>query len=283
MRNIRLRVDRGTLVSLAKRVFIAAKTTVAMTVQLGRATGRPDQAANYALHHLFRRDVPVKLAWQGFRLSARGIDWPALQEVLIEGEYGALTPFLADKPAPVVLDLGANIGTFGLFVFSVARGATVHSYEPSEATFALLSGNASIDPGVDWRNHCAAAWSEDGTISFANAATSTAGHVSTAGLERVPALSLASILQRCGGHIDVAKIDIEGAEEALLVDRVRELRAIDTLVVELHPNRCNSQRVAQALSESYGQIYRIPGRRSSKPLLLATRLDRAIQLPIYSA
>lgn len=267
--------------SLAKQVFTAAKETAAMTVQLGRATGRPDQAARFAVRHLSRQNQPADLSWQGFQLSARRIDWPALQEVLIEHEYGALRPFLNLRSAPIVLDLGANIGTFGLYVFSVARGACVHSFEPAEATFALLTGNAAKNPGIDWRVHRAAAWSEDATISFANTAASTGGHVATGGDERVPALSLTSILERCGGRADVAKIDIEGAEEALLADRPRELAAIETLVVELHPNRCDTRRVEQALRAAYGPLYRIPGRRSSKPLLLASRSTAVIDLPRF--
>ena len=267
--------------TFARRSFIAAKTAVAMTVQLGSATGRPEQAALFAMRHIFRRNEPVMLAWRGYRLAARGIDWPALQEVFVEGEYGPLSPFLVERGDPVVLDLGANIGTFGLFVFAHARGAAVHSFEPSGATFAILASNASMNPGIDWRTYRAAGWREDGTVSFTNTEASTGGHISKVGKEQVPTLSLASILDRCGGRVDVAKIDIEGAEEALLVDRARELDAIDTMVVELHPDRCDARRVARALSESYGRLYRIPGRRSSKPLLLATRQDH-VQLPVYS-
>ena len=267
--------------TVARRSFIEAKTAVAITVQLGRATGRPEQAALFAMRHAFRSKEPVMLAWQGYRLAARGTDWPALQEVFIENEYSALRPYFINREAPVVLDLGANIGTFGLFVFAHARGAAVHSFEPSSATFAILASNVSINPGIDWHAYQAAGWREDGTASFANTEASTAGHICDVGNEHVPTLSLASILDRCGGRVDVAKIDIEGAEEALLVDRARELDAIDTMVVELHPNRCDAQRVARALRESYGRLYRIPGRRSSKPLLLATRQDR-VQLPAYS-
>lgn len=221
------------------------------------------------------------MTWRGLHLSARGCDWAALQEVLIEHEYAALTPYLTRKPSAVVLDLGANIGTFALFTFSVAPSAVVHSYEASATTHALLDSTRAHNPRCHWDVHHAAAWLEDGAVSFTTSEASTAGRIMTEGKETVPAVSLATILARSGGSIDVAKIDIEGAEEALLVDRPAELQRIGTLVVELHPGRCDTGRVVKALTDSYGALYCIPGRRSSKPLILATRDAELPALPRY--
>ncbi|MDZ4843815.1 MAG: FkbM family methyltransferase [Hyphomicrobium aestuarii] len=265
----------------AKRAVVAARSAASITVGLTRATRRPDRSANYAAHFLFHRAKPVALSWHGFQIWARGLDWPALQEVLIENEYGALADYLVAQPSPVVLDLGANIGTFSLFVFSIAPTARVHSFEPSAATFDVLSKTRRANPQCQWDINRAAAWREDGSISFANGLSSTAGQVAADGDETVPARSLASILRTCGGEIDVAKIDIEGAEEAVLADSQAELLRIRTLVVELHPDRCNSPRVVRALRECYGNLYMIPGRRSAKPLILATRQRPPANLPFY--
>ena len=106
--------------SPAGHKFIAVKSMLAMAARLGMATRRPDIGARYAYSFLRDRNRPVAMTWRGLQLSARGCDWAAVQEVLIEHEYAALIPYLTRKPAPVVLDLGANIGTFALFSFSVA-------------------------------------------------------------------------------------------------------------------------------------------------------------------
>ncbi|MGE0701524.1 MAG: FkbM family methyltransferase [Hyphomicrobiaceae bacterium] len=263
--------------------MMAARSAAAMALGVGRATGRPDMAAAYAFQALTRRGSAVSLVWKGLRLAARPADWHAIREVLIEAEYAALAPYLAHRPEPVVLDIGANIGTFGLYALSVAPGAKVQSLEPSQATFALLDATCRSNPRHRWQAHRAAAWSEDGKVSFANEAASTAGKVSADGDEQVPALSLASILSLCGGRADVAKIDVEGAEEALLCDRAAELAMIDTVCVELHPGRCDVARVTAALRRSHGPLYAISGRRSSKPLLLATRSPRRPDLPLYES
>jgi FkbM family methyltransferase len=222
------------------------------------------------------------LTWRGLSLAARGMDWPALGEVLIANEYCALTPLLRETPEPVVLDLGANIGTFSIFAFSVAPRAIVHSYEPSTGTYELLAASAALNPSYKWTTVQAAAWKADETVSFANADLSTSSRLSAGGDERVPGLSLATILERCGGRADIAKIDIEGAEEAVVADARRGvLERIRTLVVELHPGRCDTDRVAKTVTASYGTVYVIPGRQSSKPLLLATRSSVAMGLPVY--
>lgn len=264
-----------------RQVLGSAKGIAAMTVQLGRATGRLDVATRFALRHVTRSVAPVEMTWKGLSLCARSSDWAALQEVLIEDEYGILGKYLEAKPSPAVLDLGANIGTFALFTLWISPSAAIYSFEPSAETFAVLEGNRARNPRCNWHVHRAAAWNSDGEVSFAGSRTSTAGRVDKQGNETVPALSLATILERCGGRIDVAKIDIEGAEEALLCDEAAHLHLIETLVVELHPGRCDAVRVSSLLRASYGSLYQIPGRRSSKPLLLATRSSMLPDLPIY--
>lgn len=271
----------GQRVGRVRRLLGSAKAIAAMTVDLGRATGRPDVATRFALRHVTRSLAPVEMSWNGMLLSARSCDWAALQEVLVEDEYGALRPYLKAKSTPIVLDLGSNIGTFALFCFSVAPAATVCSFEPSAETFAVLEANRARNPQHNWQVHRAAAWSKDGTVSFAASRTSTAGRVDSDGGEAVPAVSLATILERCGGRIDIAKIDIEGAEEPALCEGANALAHIETLVVELHPDRCDAARVAATLREAYGRLYLIPGRRSSKPLLMATRSSTPRNLPVY--
>jgi FkbM family methyltransferase len=268
--------------SVVTRVLAEAKAAAAVTLKLARATGRPASAAQFAALRLARRDQPVDLVWRQFRLAARGRDWPALDEVLIEHEYAPLARYLTARPTPIVLDLGANIGTFALYAFSLAPAARVLSFEPSATTYDILAATRARNPGVAWEVHRAAAWRADGNVTFAEGALSTAGRVAPeGGGETVPAWSLARIVKACGGRIDVAKIDIEGAEEAVLCASEAELARIATVVVELHPDRCDTARVASALRASYGRLHRIPGRKSSKPLLLATRAAPAPDLPAY--
>jgi hypothetical protein len=76
------------------------------------------------------------------------------------------------------------------------------------------------------------------------------------------------------------KMDIEGAEEAVLCGSETALRSVDRLVVEVHPQLCDQDWVIAVLRSTYDFLYRIPGRRSAKPLLLASH--QPYPFPDYS-
>jgi FkbM family methyltransferase len=52
---------------------------------------------------------------------------------------------LKDLSEPVILDIGANIGTFTTWMAKAFPRGKVHSFEPQRAVFQMLSGNAAIN------------------------------------------------------------------------------------------------------------------------------------------
>jgi FkbM family methyltransferase len=216
------------------------------------------------------------------RLEARPRDWCAVEEVLLDGEYDFVARLFADRPPGTVLDLGANVGAFSARCLSLWPGARVLAAEAAADTFALLERNRARNPACDWRVVQAALWNEDGSVVFAAAAQSTGSTVARAGEqgERVPALRLATLLDRSAmGTVDLLKMDIEGAEEAVLLDEPALLDRVGTVIVEVHPQRCDHDRVVALLRERFTTLAFVPGRRSSKPLLVAAR--RSLPLPEY--
>jgi FkbM family methyltransferase len=225
-------------------------------------------------------DVKYRASYAGRPVVVRWRDWPAIREVFIEEEYRIVAACLKGRERPVVLDVGANIGTFSLYVLSLFSKAIVHAYEASASTCAIVRETKKLNPGMDWHVHHAAAWGGDGTVSFETTAFSTGSRVSTEGKESVPARSLSSILSDVMPlSVDLMKVDIEGAEEAFLAGKAEALARVDNLIVELHPGRCNTDAVVETLRQAYPRLYLIPGRASSKPLLLATRQE--FTLPLY--
>lgn len=220
---------------------------------------------------------------EGLRFSARVCDWSAVEEVLLDFEYGFIGQLFETAASPVIVDLGANIGMFSLYALSLWPKATVLSVESSTATFELLKRNHDRNPGMAWKAHHAAVWKENGTISFKNTGSSTGGHICCSGSadETVPAATLGSLLESNGvGKIDLLKMDIEGAEEAVLAECAPLLERVGAIIIEVHPTSCDARRVLDILKKEFIFIYGIPGRKSSKPLLLASR--RTLPLPEYA-
>ena len=123
-------------------------------------------------------------------------------------------------------------------------------------------------------------WSRDGEVSFnEDEKASTGHHIDLSGTARprsnVPALSLSTLLrEHVKSDVDLLKVDIEGAEEAVLCEDPALLRSVGAVTAEIHPDRCNQRRVLDVLQDAYEYVYAVQGRRSSKPLVLAARCPR---------
>jgi FkbM family methyltransferase len=210
-------------------------------------------------------------------MRARSLDLFAIQEVLIDREYDTLGRFLRRHPSPTVLDLGANVGAFAAFVFDLCPEAEVQSVEPSPDTFALLDENRRRNPSFRWDAVHAAVWIREGTVSFASAGPSTGRRLVIApSAHQVPAVTLDTLLTRLSrrsGRVNVLKIDIEGAEGAVLAATGSRLHLVDVLIVEIHPPEADEASVRRLLSEWFNVIETIPGRASAKPVLVAYRED----------
>jgi FkbM family methyltransferase len=169
-------------------------------------------------------------------LRHHGIDAFLLDEFLVDRLY--------DPPAEVavqlgrvsrpleVLDLGANIGFFGLFARTRYPGARVTAFEPDPA-------NAEVHRGCQAANRADASWTlieravaeRDGSLTFA-AEGSPLSHVVPDG-RRAIAVPAEDILPRLAGA-DLVKMDIEGGEWPILTDPRFAALGPGVLVVEYH-------------------------------------------------
>lgn len=218
---------------------------------------------------------------QAYRLRGTGAtvmvrhgtpDVAALGEVFYERQYdppdeaAALFERLA-RP-PVVLDLGANVGYFAAFASLRFRNATVVAFEPDESNIALLRSTASAN-GWRWDVIDAAASTTDGTVPFASGRF-THSRVEEGG-DHVRAVDVMPFLERS----DLAKIDIEGAEWAILADERFPAVAPPALVLEHHPYLCpedEPRSAARRLLEKAGyQILRSLDLAPGQALLWAVR------------
>jgi FkbM family methyltransferase len=160
-------------------------------------------------------------------------DVPTLDEVFYRRDYepaaGAL-PALG--MAPRIVDLGANIGLFGVFALERFADASLVAVEPLPENVAVLGRCADANGGErTWTIVEAAATTADGTVPFVRDEF-TRSHVGPGG-ETVAAVDTFE-------HADGAallKMDIEGGEWPILADpRLAQLRA--SIVLEYHPEDC---------------------------------------------
>jgi FkbM family methyltransferase len=130
---------------------------------------------------------------------------------------------------PRVVDLGANIGLFGVWVLERHPEAEITAFEPdrTNAAVARLCIEAN-EASERWRLIEAAASDRDGRVSFISGEYSRSRI--GAGGDEVDTVDVFPYLE----DVDFLKVDIEGGEWALLADpRFAEL-TVPALVLEYH-------------------------------------------------
>lgn len=136
--------------------------------------------------------------------------------------------------APLIIDCGANIGLTVIYFKTLYRDSRIIAFEPDVSLFRRLENNVSSFglAGVTLVNK--AVWRSEGILDFMSEGADGGRVVSLdSSFEsyRVPAVRLKGFLDR---RIDLLKMDIEGAETAVLDDCRDALGGVARLFVEYH-------------------------------------------------
>jgi len=137
---------------------------------------------------------------------------------------------VAGRPFMFV-DIGANVGLFSLFVASTARAARILAIEPEPGNFARLAFNIAANPGLPITPLALALGETEGTAHIMLNARDRGGtrmvaDGAQAGGVEVRCQPLLAVIAEAGlAGIDALKIDVEGAEDKVLVPFFRDAPA----------------------------------------------------------
>lgn len=161
-------------------------------------------------------------------------DIPTLYEVFKERVYHQLFQNLKVSPQ-VIVDIGANIGSFSLAAKREFPEAKIYAYEASHDNFLKLKENISLNNlSIECFNLAVAA---DDTTRMLFHADTTGKHsfFGQGDREEVHCIALDTIISKLG-KIDLLKMDIEGAEEEVL-SASHKLSNIARIAIEFHDNK----------------------------------------------
>lgn len=163
-----------------------------------------------------------------------------VHQIFDRHEYGGV-PVGTFRTPPVVLDVGANVGTFALYAKLVlCRDAVVHCFEPYPPSVELLRQN--VVPLPDVTVHPFALGRSDGQADLLLHPTNSGAHSvkpdlvpRAAGRVTVPVRDAGAVWDELGlGEVDVLKVDTEGCEVDILEALGGRLGRVRVVLVEFH-------------------------------------------------
>ncbi len=236
---------RGT--TLARRALDAFPALRTITdaplarqvIQTGRAARALQPAGRFVVNQRRRATVDeyrLRGTEAAVYLRRRTRDVDILAEIFTAGSYEPPRQVEPLLRGPLrILDLGANVGLFGLYALQRWLGSTVESFEPDPENYALLERTAA--PHARWRIHEAAVSNDAEPIRFAT------GHYAEgrAAIEEDHAISVPCddlFTFASSQRFDLIKMDIEGGEWPILTDARLAQLPVRVLVMEWHEHRC---------------------------------------------
>lgn len=168
----------------------------------------------------------------------------SVREIFINEAYR----FVPSRRDAVIIDCGANIGLSVIYFKRLCPEARILAFEPDPSLCDLLTKNVQERELTDVEVRNNAVWTEDARLGF-TADGALGGKISaddTLGRQlEVQAIRLRDFLNR---RIDFLKIDVEGAEYAVLRDCRDRLTNIESLFVEYHVASREEQRLDEILT-----------------------------------
>ena len=141
-------------------------------------------------------------------------DESVFNEVLIDRDYRILDE--AIQKAKTIIDVGAHIGAFSIYAATINPNAQITAYEPELSNFKALKENLKLNHTANITPKNLAVAGKQGQRTFYISEDShnhslTQDLPNQASETSIQTTTLTQIIQK-HGHIDLLKIDCEGAE-----------------------------------------------------------------------
>ena len=217
-------------------------------------------------------------------LDAYSFIWQ-FREIFTDRSYA----FPCTNPQPVIYDCGSNIGLSILYYSKNYPNCRVESFEPNPKVAEVLKQNTEGLKGCTINLHQEAVWIRDEVLAFGVEGDPDAGRIgdptgvgrngdpdasrigdpdAVAGTVQVQARDLRSMLDR-ESRVDFLKIDVEGAESAIIPHIMPCLHKVQSLFVEYHSRPGDPQAlgtILRCLEEAGFRYYLKTENRRRQPL-----------------
>lgn len=165
------------------------------------------------------------------------------EEIFIERQYA----FSTDRPDPVIIDCGGNIGLSAIWFKLTYPGCRLTVFEADPDLAELSRQNLRRAGFDDVQVRSEAVWNANERVAFRKTGNDS-GSIARDGTTTCSAVDLSECLPE---RVDLLKLDIEGAEFAVL-DRLCDtgtIRRVQNLVCEFHVWRDMTDHLLRTLAK----------------------------------
>ncbi len=174
-----------------------------------------------------------------FFLRVPGSDIQTFTQVFFGQDYD----FPVERTPKVIVDAGANIGLASIYFSNRFPDAKIIAIEPEESNLEIIRKNISQYGNITLV--CGALWHKNSRINLVDPGRGKWGFMTQTQedegqghgevVHEVQGMTVDTIMKEHGiNHIDILKIDIEGAELEVFRDSSSWIDKVDALIVELH-------------------------------------------------
>jgi FkbM family methyltransferase len=284
---IQLQQLKRRIKSFTKR-FIPQAVKKNIRAVLYQETGQPEikksdeQLELERISHILRYESGTTTLFNG---NFRFVDSASFIFMYDEIFRKQIYAFSCTDPKPYIIDCGANIGLSIFYFKSLFPEATIVAFEPDPKVYQVLEANVAEFSDLVLRER--ALWSKETSMEFfSEGADGGSLSEGSATVEKVEILT-ERLSTYITGKVDFLKIDIEGAELAVLEECETKLHMVQNIFIEFHSFIESRQElsVLVAILERNGFRYHInsPGLTSGQPFIhLNTYNGMDMQLNIYA-
>ncbi|WP_075087181.1 FkbM family methyltransferase [Verrucomicrobium spinosum] len=195
-----------------------------------------------------------------------------MDEVFISREYAAPTAAAPEY----IIDAGANIGLTAIFYAITFPEATIIAIEPADENWDLLQRNASAYPKI--KPALAALWPTKTRVNIANPSDASVSFFcsETTGAGTVQTVTVPELMEQHEmPHIDILKVDVEGAEKAIFSAAAPWIRKVRQFAIEFHDRKVPGCRASfeAVVSAAESECFRKGQTDHIKMKIEATRLN----------
>ncbi|MFC1688678.1 FkbM family methyltransferase [Pseudomonadota bacterium] len=174
------------------------------------------------------QDTLVRFLERDFQICDAASFLHSHKEIFVENIYS----FETVSRNPVIFDVGANVGLATVYFGQKFPGAKIIAIESDNRIVDILRNNIDTYLLSNVEIHHGAAWKSNEDLHFSSD-RADGGRLSNNGSEIVPGIRLLDLL-KSHDLVDLLKMDIEGAETAVLEDCEPLLGRVERLFVEYH-------------------------------------------------